>query len=567
MTFQLENFLVNNKFVSQEQLQKAQAERNRSRMPLIEALDYLKFTTKGSVIAALEKQFQAKYIELLNTTLVPDIVRLIPENIMKRYMVIALKLVKENNTLTVAMVDPTDVVASDSIAAATGCNIEAMLTTEDEFHATFEKYYLEIFVEKVVGEIKVEVPEEVLKDDIFRQVSQDTKETLVVNLVNSIITQSVRSRATDIHVEPQEKELLIRFRVDGLLSTVQVLPRSVQPILISRIKILAELDIANTRLPQDGQIRIISAGHDLDLRVSTMPGLYGEKVAIRLLEKSSFSFGLSQLGMPPEMQSTFEDHIFRPNGLILVCGPTGSGKSTTLYSTISRIRSPEKNILTIEDPIEYEVLAGSAREGGITQVQVNNKTGLTFAVALRSFMRQDPDIIMVGEIRDLETAEIAITASTLGRLVLSSLHTNSTIGSITRLINMGIQDYMVAHSVVCVVSQRLIRTLCPYCKQPYTVPKALLQRLGIKEGKSATLFREVGCAKCGNKGYLGRIGTFELLPITEPLRNLILDKASEDHLLAEARKTGFKTLAENTLALVLNGTTTVSEMMRVNPDN
>ena len=564
MTFQLENYLLKENLVTKEQLEQASAEKARARIPTLDALEYLKLVDKKAVIAQLEKHFQAKYIELAAQTLTPEIVRIIPENVMKRYMVIALRLDKGKGTLSVAMVDPFDIPAIDAVRTTTGYEIEPFLTTEDEFRNIFEKYYLEIFAEKVIGEVKVEAPEEIMKEDVFKAISEDNREALIIRLLDTIITQSIRARATDIHIEPQEKDLLIRFRVDGMLSTVQVLPRGVQLILISRVKVLSGMDIAESRLPQDGQIRIHSGGHDLDLRVSSMPGLYGEKVAIRVLEKSSFALGLSQLGMPPEMQSRYEDFIFKPNGMILVCGPNGSGKSTTLYSTLSRIRSPEKNILTIEDPIEYEILAGSSREGGITQVQVNPKIGLTFAAGLRAFLRQDPDIVMVGEIRDRETAEIGITASTIGRLIFSTLHTNDTISTVTRLLNMGIEPYMVAHSLICVLSQRLLRTLCPYCKQPYVVPKTLLDRLGIKE-KAPTLYRNIGCAKCEFKGYLGRIGAFEFLPISEAMHNLILNKASEEEMHALARKEGLKTLAESALAIVLSGQTTVAEMMRVLP--
>ncbi|MFH1347091.1 MAG: GspE/PulE family protein [Candidatus Margulisiibacteriota bacterium] len=448
MTFQLENYLLNNNIIAKEQLEKAQVEKMRTRAPLLETLEFLNFVEKKSVIADLEKHFRCEYIDLPNYELIPDVVKMIPENIMKRYMVVALRFDKKKNQLSVAMADPYDVMAIDSIRDATGHDIKPFLTTEDHFRNAFEKFYLEVFAEKVIGEVKVEAPEEVLKEDLFKKVSKDNKEALVSQLFNTIVSQAVRTRATDIHIEPQDKHLLVRLRIDGLLQTVQVLPRAVASPLNTRIKVLSELDIAESRLPQDGQVRMRYGNYDIDLRVSTVSGMYGEKIAIRVLQKTSFAFGLSQLGMPPEMQSLYEDFIFKPSGIILVTGPVGSGKTTTLYSTISRIRSPEKNILTLEDPIEYELLAGSTREGGVTQVQVKPKIGMTFANGLRTFLRQDPDIIMVGEIRDKETAEIAITASMVGRLVLSTLHTNDTISSINRLLNMGLEPYMVAHPLL-----------------------------------------------------------------------------------------------------------------------
>jgi type IV pilus assembly protein PilB len=564
MTFQLDKYLLDSKVITKEQLDKAAAEKARSNMSLLDELEYLKFADKASIIAGLEKHFKAKYVDLQANKLTQELLHLIPENIMKRHQVLAIRLDKAKNLLEIALADPNDVMAIDRVQAATGYEIEPFLTTEDDFRLAFDKYYLGVFAERMASKVIVEAPAEIMKEDVFAKISKDNKESLISQLFNTIVTQSIRARATDIHIEPQEKELLIRFRIDGLLETVQGLPRSVQPLLCTRIKVLALMDISETRLPQDGQIRLKAADHDLDLRVSTMPGLYGEKIAIRVLQKSSFSFGLSQLGMQPEIQSRFEDYIFRPNGMILVCGPTGSGKSTTLYATISRIRSPQKNILTIEDPVEYELLTGSAREGGVTQVQINPKINLTFAAGLRTFFRQDPDIIMVGEIRDRETAEIAINASMIGTLIFSSLHTKDSVNAATRLLNMGIEPYMVSNSVICILSQRLIRTLCPYCKQAYSVPKALLQKLGVKE-ENVTAFREVGCSKCDNKGYLGRIAIFELLGFSETIRDLVMRQASATELLAAARKEGFKTLAENALGFVLNGTTTVAEMLRVLP--
>ncbi|MBN2058390.1 MAG: type II/IV secretion system protein [Candidatus Saganbacteria bacterium] len=564
MSFSLENYLVAQGFVTKEQLEKALAEKMRTRVPLIESLEFLKLIDRQSVIESLEKHFHCKYIDLPNFKLNPDVIRMIPENVMKRYMVVGLEFNKKNNLLSVALPNPFDVMALDAVRDATGNDIKPLLTTEDHFRATFEKFYLEVFAEKVVGKVKVEAPEEVLKEELFKKASKDDKEALIAQLFNAIVSQAVRSRATDIHIEPQETDLLIRLRVDGLLQTVQVLPRSVTPLLATRIKVLADLDIAESRRPQDGQIRIRTGAYDIDLRIASMGGMYGEKIAIRVLQKTSFAFGLSQLGMPAEMQSIYEDLIFKPSGIILVTGPVGSGKTTTLYSTISRIRSPEKNILTLEDPIEYELLSGSKREGGVTQVQVKPKIGLTFAAGLRAFLRHDPDIIMVGEIRDKETAEIAITASMIGRLVLSSLHTTDTISAITRLLNIGIEPFMVAHPLLGIVSQRLVRSLCPHCKVPYTVSRNLLQKLGVKT-KNPTFFRNQGCSHCDHSGYIGRIGVFELLILTNTIRELVLKRASEDELLEAARKEGFKPLLENALELVTGGITTMAEVMRVLP--
>ena len=382
MTFSLPVFLLGKQLITKEQLDKAMSEKSRSRISLIDTIDYLKFADKKEIVSHLEKHFHTKYVDLAIWDFKPEILRLVPEALMKRFMLIPLE--REKNSLSIAMVDPFDVKAIDRIQNLTGFEAKPVITTEDEFTIAFEKFFLNIFAEKVVGEVKLDAPREVLEERLFERASDDNKEALVIRLFNAILAQAVRARSTDIHVEPQEKELLIRFRIDGLLHTAQVLPKGIQPLLTSRIKVMAEIDIAESRLPQDGQIRIKINDRDLDLRISTIPGLYGEKIAVRVLDKSSFSYGLSQLGMPGELQSKYEDFIFKPGGIILVTGPTGSGKTTTLYSTLNRIRSPEKNILTLEDPIEYELLSSSTREGGITQVQVNPKIGLTFANGLRA---------------------------------------------------------------------------------------------------------------------------------------------------------------------------------------
>lgn len=394
--------------------------------------------------------------------------------------------------------------------------------------------------------------------------AEGSGEGAVVRLVDRLFETALAYRTSDIHLEPQSQWLFVRFRIDGVLKTIHQFPKSIAPALISRIKILAEMDIAEKRIPQDGQINTRIKDKDLDLRISTLPAKYGEKTVIRLLDKSGGLIDLNSLGMDTLMQTQFEMQIDKPQGLILVTGPTGSGKSTTLYSVVNRLKSPDKNIVTLEDPIEYELLAGSAAEAGITQVQVNPKAGLTFATGLRASLRQDPDIIMVGEIRDKETAEVAMKAAMTGHMVLSTLHTNDAPSTISRLRDIGVEPYLISSTLLGVMAQRLLRLLCVKCKVSYEPPVRALKKLFPKhpEDTPLRLFRPLGCPECQGTGYWGRKGIYELLVLNDEYRQIISEQSTTEALKKAAAAQGLKTLRESGLAMVYQGLTTVEEVFR-----
>lgn len=377
----------------------------------------------------------------------------------------------------------------------------------------------------------------------------------IIRLINALLTQAIRENASDIHVEAFEEESIVRFRVDGVLRDVLNPRRELHSALVSRIKVMSKLDIAEKRLPQDGRMSLRVADHPVDVRVSTLPTQHGERVVLRLLDKQSARLNLDSLGMPKEIQQRFETLINKPNGILLVTGPTGSGKTTTLYSGLHRLDRKRLNILTVEDPVEYDL-------DGVGQTQMNTKIGLTFASGLRSILRQDPDVVLVGEIRDLETAEISVQASLTGHLVLSTLHTNTAVGAVTRLVDMGVEPFLIASSLVGVLAQRLVRKLCPDCKQAHEPTETEQQLLGLSDVQNITLYKPVGCAECEQVGYRGRLGIYELVNLDEGMRSLIHDRASEDELLAHARKTS-RSLLQNGFDRVLSGETTLDEVFRV----
>ncbi len=377
----------------------------------------------------------------------------------------------------------------------------------------------------------------------------------IIRLINALLTQAIRENASDIHLEAFEEESVVRFRVDGVLRDILSPRRELHGALVSRIKVMSKLDIAEKRLPQDGRMSLRVAEHPVDVRVSTLPTQHGERVVLRLLDKQSARLNLASLGMPSEILETFEELIRKPNGILLVTGPTGSGKTTTLYSGLHRLDRKRLNILTVEDPVEYDL-------DGVGQTQINSKIGLTFAGGLRSILRQDPDVVLVGEIRDLETAEISVQASLTGHLVLSTLHTNTAVGAVTRLVDMGVEPFLIASSLIGALAQRLVRRLCPHCKQAYEPDALERELLGIDQSESLELYRAKGCVECDQIGYSGRLGIYELVPINEGLRKLIHDQASEDELLKEARKHS-SSLLQNGFARVRLGETTVDEVFRV----
>jgi type IV pilus assembly protein PilB len=464
------------------------------------------------------------------------------------------------------MADPLNVIAIDELRLTTGLEIKPVLSTSEAIHRAIVQYYgIKMAVTEIIAEEEEfgKIGEEELRnietdEDIdVGELRRLVEEAPVVRLVNVIITQAIRDKASDIHIEPLKRELRIRFRIDGVLHNVMSPPKGIQPVLISRVKIMAGMDISERRVPQDGRIQLVVEGKEYDFRVSTYPTIFGEKVVMRILDKSGALIGLNKLGFQPQTQAMLEELIENPYGIILSTGPTGSGKTTTLYSCLNKLNTIEKNIITIEDPIEYQL-------DGINQIQVNEKAGLVFSVGLRHIVRQDPDIIMVGEIRDRETAEIAINAALTGHLVLSTLHTNDAPGATTRLIDMGIEPYLVASSLIGVLAQRLARTICPHCKESYEASSDALKKFGVYlDKKTVTLYRGSGCERCRRTGYLGRTGIFELMYVSDEIRELVVNKAPANVIKEQARKEGMKTLQEDCIDKVLAGITTIEEAIRI----
>ena len=491
-------------------------------------------------------------------TIDPEAVKIIPERIARTFCLLAVSLTE--GTLKVAMVDPLNIVAIDSIKAYTDCEIEPVIARKEEIVEAIAKYYEEIVdLEKSIQDLVTfesgEPGEAELDVEQLRVAADDAP---VVRLINLILLQALEQRATDIHIEPREKALSIRFRVDGALREVNSPPKRMQSAIISRIKILSDLDIAERRLPQDGRCRIRVRQKDIDIRVSTLPAVYGEKVVMRLLDKANLFKKIEKLGLEPGEQEKFISAIERPHGMLLVTGPTGSGKTTTLYTALDYINSPDKNIITVENPVEYEL-------EGINQVQVKTKIGLTFANALRSILRQDPDVIMIGEIRDLETAKIAINSALTGHLVFSTLHTNDAVSSIIRLVNLGIEPYLIVSCLNMAIAQRLIRRICPHCKAEYTPSLKTLKYIEPELGgeNEFKYYRGTGCEHCAGTGYYGRMAIYEILQMDSEIAELVAKGANENQLQKTALEKGMVTLLGSGIEKVKQGLTTIDEVLKV----
>jgi general secretion pathway protein E len=470
----------------------------------------------------------------------------------------------ENDTLTLAMTDPLDNTTLDSIRQATQYTVRALLGAETEIMDTLEKFYGSS--SSTLGRIIEGIDEEnieSLADEIedIEQLKDLASEAPVIRLVNLLISKAIEKRASDIHIEPFEKDLKVRYRIDGILHDVESPPKKLKAALISRVKIMSKLNIAERRLPQDGRIKLKVLGKDIDLRVSTLPTMYGESVVLRILDKSNTSlYDIRRLGFPKDSLQEFESLIRRPHGIMLVTGPTGSGKTTTLYSALSAINQPDKKIITIEDPIEYQI-------DGVNQIHVNPQISLTFATGLRHIVRQDPDVIMVGEIRDLETAEIAIRAALTGHLVFSTLHTNDAPSAITRLIDMGAADYLIASSLLGVLAQRLIRVICPACKTEAHPMPEMLQEIGFPRGNSDRFYEGRGCDQCSNTGFSGRIGIYELMMINDDLRKQVVSKADSNEIRKKALESGMRSLRDDGWLKVRQGISSIAEVLRVTQES
>ena len=544
------DLLIKQGFVSVEQVEKAKEEMKRTGLSLEQSLEKLGFVTEEAIMNVRADAFGVPYMSLKDYIIDSELVKLIPENTVKKYKVVP--LFKVGSSLTIAMVNPQDVVALDQVRKITKLdNIDTVLTTEKGIQRVLDSYYsLAGSVEDIIGSIDAKKMGEEEEKDL----SEIVEEAPIVKLVNTVMTQAVKDRASDIHIEPEANMSRVRNRIDGIMHETHTFPKNLHRAVASRIKLLSGMDIAESRKPQDGRIRLKIEGKDLDMRVSTFPTVHGENVVIRLLDKTAVVLGMTELGLSKEELLTFDKLIRHPNGIILVTGPTGSGKTTTLYSALSTISTMEKNIITIEDPVEYELPL-------IRQTQVNPKAGITFANGLRAILRQDPDIIMVGEIRDKETAEIAIQASLTGHLVLSTLHTNDAPSALTRLIDMGVEPFLIASSVIGILAQRLVRVICDKCKEEYTPEPVILEGLGLD--KKSKFCRGKGCPKCKDSGYIGRIGIFELLTVNEDVRRMVDEKASADQIRVKAMTMGMKALKEDGVNKIKQCITTVEEVMRV----
>jgi len=524
-------------------------------------------------VRCLGEQWNVNFVDVTEVEVDPAVTKLISQDVARKLK--ALPLERRNGRISVAMKNPLDIFAMDEIRMITGLEVEPSIAAEEDIISAIGRVYgsqlnVSEQVDNVIKEFDTEGFEtEDLdldaasssdeEDEVpIEELRELSEEAPVIKLANLIISRGIGDGASDIHIEPGRRIVRVRYRLDGILHEAMRIPKKVQASLISRIKILSEMDIATKRAPQDGRISAAVNGREYDFRVSTLPAAFGEKIVLRVLDKGSISIGLNKLGLLPETQDRFEDLISRTYGIILVTGPTGSGKSTTLYSVLKKINSGEKNILTIEDPVEYEV-------EGITQVGINAKAGLTFAAGLRTMLRQDPDIAMVGEIRDAETALIATEAALTGHLVLSTLHTNDAPGAITRLIEMGIEPFLVSSSVIGVLAQRLVRTICPKCKEEYEPPADAVARLGIESHGDAkiTFYKGTGCDYCRGTGYKGRVGVYELLTVNDEIRDLVLTRASSHAIRQTAIKSGMKALRDDAISKILLGQTTLEECLRV----
>lgn len=453
------------------------------------------------------------------------------------------------------MADPLNIFAIDDVKIITKQNVKPLIASESSILKAIDRIYGKEQAEKAVQDFKKEFQSEA-SNELPSEILEEVQNAPAVRFVNSIIEQAIKNRASDIHFEPTEKDLRIRFRIDGQLTEAMRTIKSTHAPVVTRVKIMANMNIAERRLPQDGRFEFVSNEKNIDVRVSSLPTVFGEKLVLRLLDKENFVMTKEQLGFDKEDLVLFDKLIKRPYGIVLLTGPTGSGKTTTLYAMLKELNKPNVNIITVEDPVEYSI-------EGINQVQVNEKAGLTFATALRSILRQDPDVIMIGEIRDTETAEIAIRSAITGHLVLSTLHTNDAAGAMTRLIDMGIEPYLVSSAVVGVIAQRLARKICDNCKISYKASESEKKILGVEEKKDFTLYRGRGCPVCNKTGYRGRIPIYEILTVTSNIRELINAKASSDVIKEQAVKNGMKTLRESAKKFVLEGKTTIDEMLRL----
>lgn len=596
MAERLGDLLVKRNYITLDQLKKASDEQKMKGGRLESTLVRLGFIKEDELLSFLSAQYRVPSVKLSKVEVNPNVIKLVPASIAKKYFIIPVNRVGPK--LTMAMADPSNIVVIDEVKFMTGFNVEPVVASEAEIIDAIKKYYGGgghlpstgsapfqasdyVLEDEKISEDGVSLVDEEAVDvgefdklvhgaiDNVEVVDTQTTDDLteiegpIIKIVNGILIRAIKLGASDIHFEPYEKMLRVRLRIDGVMRREMALPIQIKNAVTSRLKIMAKLDIAEKRLPQDGRIKLrLGKGREMDFRVSAVPVLFGEKVVLRLLDKSALQLDMTKLGFEESSLQDLMNAIHRPVGMILVTGPTGSGKTTTLYSALSELNKESENVMTAEDPIEYNFM-------GINQVQMHEEIGLTFASSLRSFLRQDPDIIMVGEVRDFETAQIAIQAALTGHLVLSTVHTNDAPGTITRLIDMGIEPFLISSAVILILAQRLIRKICVDCKEPIKVHAQLLIDLGVPpdEVKSFSTFKGKGCPICSNTGHKGRVGLYEVMPMKEEVRELILARASTSEVKKEAMRLGMKTLRQSGIMKIREGVTTIEEVLRATVDD
>jgi type IV pilus assembly protein PilB len=557
----LGELLLRDQIISPEQLQRAQEESRKSGDRLGNALIKTGAIPEEDLTQFLSKQYGVPAVNLAEFDIDPEVISLVPKDVATRHRVVPVN--RAGSSLIVAIADPSNILAIDDLKFVTGYNIEAVVASDVGISDAIERYYnkkKELDLAQVMNEIQDEVEVVAGEAEInLSDLERAAEDAPVVRLCNHLLLSAIQKGASDIHVEPYEKSYRVRFRIDGVLHEEMSPPVKLKAALSSRLKIMAHLDIAERRLPQDGRIKLrVDADKEMDFRVSVLPTLFGEKIVLRLLDKGNLQLDMTKLGFEPDQLGDFKHAIESPYGMVLVTGPTGSGKTTTLYSALSELNTLTDNICTAEDPVEYNL-------PGINQVQMHEDIGLNFAAALRSFLRQDPDIIMIGEIRDFETAEIAIKAALTGHLVLSTLHTNDAPSTITRLLNMGVEPFLVTASVQLVQAQRLVRKICVACRQPTETPNDELKSLGASDEEiaTATCQRGVGCQVCGGSGYKGRVALYEVMPFKDALKELVLQGAAAVEIKAEAIRLGMRTLRRSGVRKICEGVTSVEEIARI----
>lgn len=561
--------LIEKKLITAEQLTDALKIQKEKKERLGELLVNLGYISKDSLLEVLSIELNIPAVHLARTKIPPEAVHLVPKKMADRYCLIPVAMTDE--TVSVAMSDPLNVNAIDDLRHTTGRAVRPLLAIDKDVREAIEQYYGEN-VSQAIQDVMKGMSEEGLEiqeggfgfsgasEGSAQDLLRLTEEEPIVKLTNSILTEGVKRRSSDIFIEPEEKNLRVRYRVDGMLQEGLMTSRAMHAGVVSRVKVMSNLDIAEHRIPQDGRIKIKVKDRYVDFRVSVLPSYFGEKVVLRILDKSQAMLDIDKLGFEPSPLEALKKSAEHPHGMIVVCGPTGAGKTTTLYSVLKMIDHPEINIVTVEDPVEFQI-------EGINQVQIRPEVNLSFAAALRSILRQDPDVIMVGEIRDAETADVAIKAALTGHLVLSTLHATTAVGAVTRFVNMGIEPFLITSSVLLAGSQRLVRKVCVKCREGYEPSKELMKQLGITEahlnGKKPLFYRGKGCDTCGQKAYAGRAVLLEAITMTPGVKSMVLKGAQEHELKRQGRKEGMMTLRENGIAKVIQGVTTPEEVMRV----